>query len=90
VETAAAHHERLDGGGYHRGLRAHQLGRATRVLACADVFEALTAARPYRGPMAPTRPSRVMRRDAGRHLCPEATDALEAALPGLEEPAQAA
>ena len=46
--TAGAHHERLDGGGYHLGLTGEQLNRDARILAVADVCEALTADRPYR------------------------------------------
>ena len=46
--TAGAHHERLDGRGYHLGLRDEQLNRDARILAVADVCEALTADRPYR------------------------------------------
>lgn len=42
------HHERLDGGGYPRGLRAEQIGIATRVLTVCDVFDALVSDRVYR------------------------------------------
>jgi len=46
---AGAHHERVDGGGYPLGLRASQLNVQSRILALADVFEALTArSRPYK------------------------------------------
>jgi HD-GYP domain-containing protein (c-di-GMP phosphodiesterase class II) len=45
---AGAHHERLDGSGYPRGLPAAQLTRPMRLLAVADVYEALTSRRPYR------------------------------------------
>jgi HD-GYP domain-containing protein (c-di-GMP phosphodiesterase class II) len=76
--TAGAHHERLDGGGYHLGLTGAQLGRDARVLAVADVCEALTAERPYRAALPPDEVRAIMRRDAGRGLCPEALDALEA------------
>ena len=48
---AAAHHERLDGSGYPYGLRAENLTQPMRVLAVADVFEAMTSARPYRPAM---------------------------------------
>ena len=66
ADDAAAHHERLDGRGYHRGVRAGALSpRGARVLAVADVFEALTADRPYRGPMAPDEALAIMRRDVG-------------------------
>ncbi|MEH6493170.1 HD domain-containing phosphohydrolase [Halopseudomonas sp.] len=48
-ELAATHHERLDGTGYPRRLNAEQLSVEDRVLAIADIFEALTAAdRPYK------------------------------------------
>jgi len=50
-EIAASHHEKLNGTGYPRGLDASQLGLKARILAVADIFEALTAAdRPYKKP----------------------------------------
>ena len=45
---AAAHHERLDGTGYHRAARAADLPRGARLLAAADVLAAMTEDRPYR------------------------------------------
>ena len=75
--TAGAHHERLDGGGYHLGLRAGQLNRDARILAVADVCEALTADRPYPKAMEPDEVRAIMRRDAGSAFCPEALGALE-------------
>lgn len=45
---AGAHHERLDGSGYHRGAGAAGLSRAARILAAADVHHALTEDRPHR------------------------------------------
>jgi HD-GYP domain-containing protein (c-di-GMP phosphodiesterase class II) len=51
-EIAGAHHERLDGKGYPRGLKAEDLSLQARMLALADIFEALTASdRPYRTPV---------------------------------------
>jgi putative nucleotidyltransferase with HDIG domain len=75
--TAGAHHERLDGRGYHLGLRAEQLSRDARVLAVADVCEALSAKRPYREAMDPEQVRAIMRRDAGTAFCHEALGALE-------------
>lgn len=50
-EIAAGHHEKLNGKGYPRGLRAEQLSLPARILAIADIFEALTARdRPYKRP----------------------------------------
>jgi DNA-binding NarL/FixJ family response regulator len=45
---AASHHERLDGSGYHRQLRAGGLGTAARVLCAADAFQAMTQTRAHR------------------------------------------
>jgi HD-GYP domain-containing protein (c-di-GMP phosphodiesterase class II) len=76
---AGAHHEKLDGSGYPHGLDADALDLPMRVLAVADVYEALTADRPYRGPMAPAAALEVIRRDV-----PDKLDArVVAALEGL-------
>jgi HD-GYP domain-containing protein (c-di-GMP phosphodiesterase class II) len=79
VETAANHHERLDGTGYHRGLAAFDLSRPARILAVADVYEALTADRPYREALPRERALEIVREQRGTGLCPAAVDALEAA-----------
>lgn len=51
TEYAAGHHERMDGKGYPRGLKREQLSIPARIVAIADIFEALTAPdRPYRSP----------------------------------------
>ena len=68
--TAGAHHERLDGGGYHLGLTGDQLNRDARILAVADVCEALTAERPYRAALPPDEVRAIMRRDAGARAVP--------------------
>lgn len=49
--VASGHHERLDGKGYPHGLKGSQIDEATRMIAVADVFDAISAERPYRGPM---------------------------------------
>jgi HD-GYP domain-containing protein (c-di-GMP phosphodiesterase class II) len=76
VETAASHHERLDGTGYHRGLPAFDLSRPARILAVADVYEALTADRPYREAMPRDRALEILREQRGTGLCPASVDAL--------------
>jgi putative nucleotidyltransferase with HDIG domain len=77
---AAAHHERLDGGGYPRGLSGDELTLPARLLAVADVYEALTSERPYR----PARTSRealeIIRADVPERLDPEAFAVLERLL----------
>ena len=47
-QDAAAHREKLDGSGYWRGLKGEQLSRYARILAVADIFDALHSKRPYR------------------------------------------
>ena len=80
ASVAAAHHEKLDGSGYHRGLRGDVLGRSARILAVADIFEAMTAERPYRDAMPVEQALDLMREDVGAKLCPDAFAALTSAL----------
>ena len=48
ASIAGAHHERLDGTGYHRGLSGPMLGRLSRVLAAADAYQTMREPRPHR------------------------------------------
>ncbi len=82
--VAASHHERLDGRGYHRGVPAGDLPLSARALAVADVFEALTADRPYRSPMDPAEALAITREDPG-HLDQSCVEALAA---GVERAAE--
>ena len=77
VEVAASHHERLDGSGYHRGLTGAELGQQARILAVADVFDALSQDRPYRRAMPMERVLRILRSESGSGLCPESVEVLE-------------
>jgi HD-GYP domain-containing protein (c-di-GMP phosphodiesterase class II) len=78
--TAAAHHERLDGSGYPSGLSAEDLTMPMRVLAVADVYEALTATRPYRPALNEDEALETIRRDVPRRLDPDAYGALETVI----------
>jgi len=62
--VATAHHERLDGAGYHRGAPAAALSPAARLLAAADVYHALTEPRPYREAFSPERAADVLSQEA--------------------------
>jgi len=79
---AGAHHERYDARGYFRGVASSGLPIEARILMVADVFEALTAARPYRDAMPTERVIDMLRTDAGRQGCPVAVEALECWLEG--------
>lgn len=86
---AAAHHERIDGRGYHRGLEGSALSRHARILAAADIFDALSAARPYRGPLPRDQVLSMIREGSGTQLCPECVDAL-CSSPAAAAPTQVA
>jgi HD-GYP domain-containing protein (c-di-GMP phosphodiesterase class II) len=62
--TAALHHERIDGSGYHRGAPAASQSPIARLLAAADVYTALTEERPYRQAFAPERAAKILRDEA--------------------------
>lgn len=76
AEDAANHHERVDGKGYHRGLTGEHMTPAAKVLAVADVADALMSARPYRGPLPPDAVAAMLRDGRGTQFWPDAVDAL--------------
>jgi putative nucleotidyltransferase with HDIG domain len=83
---AGAHHERLDGSGYPRGLGAGELTLPARVLAVADVYEALTSARPYRPARSSQEALEIIRADVPERLDADVVAALEQRLgePGAD------
>jgi HD-GYP domain-containing protein (c-di-GMP phosphodiesterase class II) len=86
VALASAHHERLDGRGYPSGLGREELTMPMRLLAVADVYEALTSERPYRSAMTSDQALATMRPDVPGRLDGDVFTALEALLadgPGL-------
>ncbi|MGG7518574.1 HD-GYP domain-containing protein [Allorhizobium undicola] len=75
-----SHHERLDGKGYPRGLKGAEINLDTRIVSTADVFDALTADRPYRAAMSTDDAMTILWRDAGLALDPACISALERGL----------
>jgi HD-GYP domain-containing protein (c-di-GMP phosphodiesterase class II) len=84
ARVGGSHHERLDGRGYPRGLTAEAIEPETRVVSVADVFDALTADRPYRAAMDIPQAIAILRKDSGTSLDPVFVAALERALARLE------
>jgi putative nucleotidyltransferase with HDIG domain len=78
--VAAAHHERLDGHGYPYRLGAEELTPSMRMLAVADVYEALTSQRPYRPAMSSAEALALIRADVPERLDGEVFAALERLL----------
>jgi HD-GYP domain-containing protein (c-di-GMP phosphodiesterase class II) len=64
AEVACAHHERLDGTGYHRRMSAASLGPPARLLAAADAFHAMGEPRPHRGGLSAERGAEVLGEEA--------------------------
>ncbi|MEE1941165.1 HD domain-containing phosphohydrolase [Streptomyces sp. TRM 70361] len=90
--VASAHHERLDGGGYHRGTPSGSLPQAARILAAADTFAALTEPRPHRAALGADEAAALLLREAGaggpdRHACALVIEAAGLPRPGRTLPA---
>jgi putative nucleotidyltransferase with HDIG domain len=78
----AAHHERVDGGGYPRGLRAAEIPALARIVAVAEAYDAMTAPDSYRRPISPLEARRRLARAAGTQLEPRFVELLVGALAG--------
>jgi HD-GYP domain-containing protein (c-di-GMP phosphodiesterase class II) len=65
---ASCHHERLDGSGYMDGLKEYDIPFLAKILAVADVFEALTAKRHYRDALSPDDAFEILNQEAGAKL----------------------
>lgn len=81
-EVAGSHHEKLDGSGYFRNLSDQQLPLEARILVVADIFDALSANRPYRDAMPLEKVFGILRRDAPRALDAPCVEAL--AMAGVD------
>ena len=68
---AAYHHERWDGGGYPRGTKGKETPLQGRIMAIADVYDALVSKRPYKDPFPPDKAEGIIMGDAGTHFDPE-------------------
>src|SRR5690606_9716812 len=67
---ALSHHERWDGSGYPDGLRGEEIPMHARIVAIADVYDAVTTPRHYRSPWSPEVAIREITRAAGTHFDP--------------------
>jgi putative two-component system response regulator len=83
ARIARAHHERWDGGGYPRGLREKEIPLEARIVAVADVFDALTSRRPYKKAWTVEDSVEEIRSLTGRHFDPAVVKAFFAALPRI-------
>ncbi len=82
--VSAAHHERLDGQGYPRGIEASEITLETRIITTADIFDAITAQRPYRDAIPVPEALSIMRGTVGTALDPRCFSALERIVQHLD------
>jgi HD-GYP domain-containing protein (c-di-GMP phosphodiesterase class II) len=83
--VSAAHHEKLDGKGYPRGIGADQITLETRVITTADIFDAITAERPYRGAIPIPRALEMMSETVHTAIDPNCFDALRTVVSTIEQ-----
>ncbi|MCL2207668.1 MAG: response regulator [Fibromonadales bacterium] len=71
---AGTHHEKWDGSGYPRGLKGEEIPLQGRLLAIADVYDALVSARPYKNAFTHKKAVDIIAHGRGKHFDPELTD----------------
>jgi len=77
AETIAMnHHEKWDGSGYPHGVKGPDIPLAARIVAIADVFDALTSERPYKKPFPLEKAMTIIKESRGTHFDPEVVDAF--------------
>ncbi|QFY41193.1 GAF domain-containing protein [Candidatus Methylospira mobilis] len=83
IEIAECHHEKFDGSGYPAGLAGDAIPLSARIVAVADVFDALTSKRPYKDAWSVERALATIVADAGTHFDPDVVAAMQRALPKI-------
>lgn len=81
--VALTHHEKFDGSGYPRGLAGEAIPLPGRIVAVADVFDALTSVRPYKPAWPLEKALDFLREQRGQHFDPACVDAFLADLPAV-------
>jgi putative two-component system response regulator len=76
ARIAQSHHERWDGSGYPLGLKGEDIPLEGRIVAVADVFDALSSRRPYKPPFPRDQCFEILREGRGRQFDPAVLDAF--------------
>lgn len=82
---ALSHHEKWDGSGYPNGLKGEDIPLEGRIIAIADVFDALTSVRPYKPAWTVEDALELLRRESGRHFDPRLVELFMTCLPQVLE-----
>ena len=83
IEIAAGHHEKYDGSGYPAQLKGEEIPLSARIVAAADVFDALTSKRPYKEAWPIEQALALMEEQTGKHFDPDVMAAMKRALPRM-------
>ena len=84
-EIAIYHHEKWDGSGYPSGLKENDIPLCARIVAIADVFDALTSERPYKKAWTEERALDLLSEESGKHFDPELIPHFFNCLPKIRE-----
>jgi len=82
-EIALSHHEKWDGSGYPNGLSEDQIPLPSRIVAIADVFDALTSVRPYKPAWSVEDSVALIKKNAGTHFDPSLVNVFISQLPEI-------
>ncbi|WP_430460646.1 HD-GYP domain-containing protein [Thalassolituus sp. LLYu03] len=82
-EIALCHHEKWDGSGYPQGLQGESIPVEARIVAIADVFDALTSERPYKKAWSIEDATALIRGQSGQHFDPSLVDVFFDCLPDI-------
>lgn len=85
AEIAFAHHEKWDGSGYPNALAGDEIPFSARIVAVADVFDALCSERPYKQAMTPEAAAQIVIAGSGSHFDPVVVDAFQRCLPQIAQ-----
>ncbi|MEI7843415.1 MAG: HD domain-containing phosphohydrolase [Gallionellaceae bacterium] len=85
IEIAECHHEKWDGSGYPAGIVGEEIPLSARIVAVADVFDALTSKRPYKDAWPVEKAISIIDEGAAKHFDPEVVSALHRSLPRVME-----
>jgi putative nucleotidyltransferase with HDIG domain len=85
VNIVGGHHERLDGSGYPKGLKGHEVPLVARIAAVSDMYDAMTTDRPYRLAMTPEEAMAILNKESGEILDPDVVKALKRILMAWEQ-----
>ena len=83
IEIAQGHHEKWDGTGYPNKLKGEEIPLSARIVAVADVFDALTSKRPYKDAWPVEKALKLFEEESGKHFDPEIINAFNRAMPKI-------